>query len=130
MRKKTNPTPATEVSVIEREVPATKIEKTIKLSIKGQEFELTFDEANAIAAAIDGATGRKPKQEKGLLEDFQDALRRRDRQRIPFEPPFIQPRPYYGPDRSPSIAPNYPPGTITCSKVVDQGSHMSRFQAH
>lgn len=116
MKKKIHPTPANGVSVIEKEVPTTKIERTIRLSIKGQEFDLTFGEANEIAAEIHKATGAK--NEEDQIESLKKALERsrrdRDSIRNPYESPWIQPRPYYGPERPPTHTPSYPPGTIFC----------------
>lgn len=96
------------VSIIEKEVPTTKIERTIKLTIKGQEFELTFAEASAIAAAIDRATGKaKLDLAERLNKSLNDSI-----SRIPRDP--YLPRPYSGP--YPTTPPSFLPGTIFCQQ--------------
>lgn len=109
MKKKASPQDG--ASVIEREVPTTKIERTIKLTIKGQQFELTFAEANALAESIGNATGSG---KEAQIESLKKALERsRDRGiQNPYERPWTSPQPYFGP-QSPSI-PSFPPGTIIC----------------
>lgn len=101
MRKKKttpDPTPETGVSVIEKTVPSTRIEKTIKLTIRGTEFELTFEEANKISDEIRTATGADGVA--ALKKMVEDSRKRRpvdDDIIIPQNPyPPFRPRPHPG----------------------------------